>query len=175
MWQLKRLDSDLDSSCVALQAPDGTAALVEGRLRLGVRRNGFKAHAHPQGLRHLLDERGAGVGQSLRNQTGWKVKGQRQRLQVLGVKATRGKERMRKETSEATGPSSCHLDLSSHRSLSRRKSPRMDKNAALGVSAWIICGPLTRILLLESSTPSMGPAMETCNKFMNQPQRVFSS
>lgn len=88
------LDSDLDSSCVALQAPDGTAALVEGRLRLRVRRNGFKAHTDTQGLRHLLDERGAGVGESLRNQTGRKVKGQRQRLQVLGGKTTRGQERM---------------------------------------------------------------------------------
>lgn len=84
------LGSDLDSSCVALQSPDSTAALVEGRLRLRVRRNGFKAHTDPQGLRHLLDKRGAGVGESLRNQTGWEVKGQRQRLQVLGGKTTRG-------------------------------------------------------------------------------------
>lgn len=87
-------DSDLDGSCVALQAPDGTAALVEGRLRLRVRRNGFEAHADPQSLRHLLDERGAGVGECLRNQTSRKVKGERQRLQVLGGKTTSGSERM---------------------------------------------------------------------------------
>lgn len=51
----------------------------------------------------------------------------------------------------------------------------MDKNVALGVSARITRGPLTRILLLDSSTPSMGPAIDTCKTFINQLQGLFSS
>lgn len=77
-------DSDLDGSRVALQAPDGAAALVEGGLCLRVRWHSLEAHADPQSLRHLLDERGARIWKSLGHQTDWKVKGQRQWLQVLG-------------------------------------------------------------------------------------------
>lgn len=40
-------DSDLDGGRVALQTPDGAAALVEGRLCLRVRWHSLEAHADP--------------------------------------------------------------------------------------------------------------------------------
>lgn len=81
---MSMFDSDLDSSRVALQTPDGAIALVEGRLCLRVRWHSLEAHADSQSLHHLLDERGARIWNSLGHQTDWKVKGQRQWLQVLG-------------------------------------------------------------------------------------------
>ncbi len=76
-------DSNLDSSCVALQAPDGAAAFVEGWLCLRMGWHGPEAHTDPHSLHYLLDERGAHIRQSLWHQADWEVKGQGQWLQVL--------------------------------------------------------------------------------------------
>jgi len=77
-------DTNLDSSCVALQAPDGAAAFIEVGLCLRMRWHGPEAHTDPQSLRYLLDERGACIRQSLGHQADWEVKGQGQWLQILG-------------------------------------------------------------------------------------------
>lgn len=79
----KRFHTDLNSSCVALQAPDAAAAFIEGGLCLRVGWHRPEAYADPQRLHHLLDERGACVWQSLRHHADWEVEGQRQWLQVL--------------------------------------------------------------------------------------------
>lgn len=84
-------DTDLDSSCVALQAPDGAAAFVEGGLCLRMGWHCPEAHTDPQSLHYLLDERGACIWQSLGHQADWQVKGQGQRLQVLGQGRLDGK------------------------------------------------------------------------------------
>lgn len=84
-------DTDLDSSCVALQAPDGAAAFVEGGLCLRMGWHCPEAHTDPQSLHYLLDERGACIWQSLGHQADWQVKGQGQWLQVLGQGRLDGK------------------------------------------------------------------------------------
>lgn len=69
-------DTDLDSSCIALQAPDSAAALVEGGLCLGMRWQSPEAHTDPQSLHYLLDEWGACIWKSLGHQADWEVKSQ---------------------------------------------------------------------------------------------------
>lgn len=80
----KIFDTNLDSGCVALQAPDGAAAFIEAGLRLRMGRRRPEAHTDPQSLNYLLNERGACVRQSLRHQADREVKSQGQWLQVLG-------------------------------------------------------------------------------------------
>ncbi|TNN70534.1 hypothetical protein EYF80_019269 [Liparis tanakae] len=75
------------------QAPDGAAALIEVGLCLRMRRHGPEAHADPQRLRYLLDERGACIWQSLGRQADWEVKGQGQWLQILGQEGLDGTPR----------------------------------------------------------------------------------
>lgn len=79
-WTLSHLlcrsMNNLDGGGVALQAPDATAAFVEGRLRLRVSGHGPEAHVDPQSLHHLLDERGARVRKGLGHHADWEVKGQ---------------------------------------------------------------------------------------------------
>lgn len=80
----KIFNANLDSSCVALQAPDGATASVKWRLSLRLGWHRPEAHTDPERLDYLLDEWGACIWQSLGNQTHWEVKGQGQWLQVLG-------------------------------------------------------------------------------------------
>lgn len=67
---------NLDSSCVALQAPNGAAASIKWVLCLRLGWHSPETHTDPQSLHYLLDERGACVRQSLGHQTDWEVKGQ---------------------------------------------------------------------------------------------------
>lgn len=77
-------DTNLYSSCVALQAPDGAAAFIEGGLSLRMGWHGPEAHTDPKSLHYLLNEWGACIWQSLGHQADWEVKSQGQWLQVLG-------------------------------------------------------------------------------------------
>lgn len=79
-------ETDLDSGCIPLQAPDGAAALVEGGLCLGMRWQSPEAHIDPQSLHYLLDEWGACIWKSLGHQADWEVKSHGQWLQVLDGK-----------------------------------------------------------------------------------------
>lgn len=68
--------TNLHSCCVALQAPNCAAAAIKWVLCLRLGWHSPEAHADPQSLHYLLDERGACIRQSLGHQTDGEVKGQ---------------------------------------------------------------------------------------------------
>lgn len=111
-------ESNLDSSCVALQSPNCAGASIKGCLGLRQWQHSPETHTDPQSLRHLLDEWGACIWQSLGYQADWQVKGQRERLKVLQCDEV--KERMSvnpRQTAENVGiwtNRQNYLFLSSH-------------------------------------------------------------